>query len=313
MSVVVFAYHEVGCCALEVLTELGVPIGCVYTQRDDARENTWFRSVAGTARSLGLSVRTADPRTEAERRHIRELAPRLLLSAYWRRLLPEAVLALAPVAVNVHGSLLPRYRGRAPVNWQILHGERQGGVSLHHMVAEPDAGDLIDQEAFAIGPDDTPLDVHRKLVPAAATVLRRSIPALLDGTAARRPQPASEATTFGARRPADGLIDFRYAAEDVRNLIRAVTDPYPGAYCYAGPHRVTVWRATHPDQHQPHPAPRRPPGAVEAGPIGVFVTCGDGRRLRLEDVEIDGRRGDPRAFPHLLRHGTVVTALEGPW
>ncbi|MEH6373763.1 formyltransferase family protein [Streptomyces sp. KLMMK] len=310
MSVVVFAYHEVGCRALEVLVELGVPVGCVYTHRDDVRENAWFRSVADVASSLGLPVRTADPRTEAEQRHIRRLTPRMLLSAYWRRLLPDPVLALAPVAVNVHGSLLPRYRGRAPVNWQILHGEHEGGVSLHHMTGEPDAGDLVDQEPFPIGPDDTPLDVYRKLVPAAATVLRRSVPALLDGHAPRRPQLASNATSFRARCPADGLIDFRYAAEDVRNLIRAVTDPYPGAYCYAGSRKITIWWATHapaiPADQGAHRA-----GEVETGPTGVLVTCGDGRRLRLTDVETDERRGSPRDFPDLLHHGAILTQPEG--
>ncbi|MBC2875607.1 MULTISPECIES: formyltransferase family protein [Streptomyces] len=310
MSVVVFAYQEVGCRTLEVLAELGVPVGCVYTHRDDGRENVWFRSVADVASSLGIPVRTADPRTETERRHIRGLRPRMLLSAYWRRLLPDPVLALAPVAVNVHGSLLPRYRGRAPVNWQILHGEREGGVSLHHMTGEADAGDLVDQEPFPIGPDDTPLDVYRKLVPASATLVRRSVPALLDGRAPRWPQLASKATSFGARRPADGLIDFRYAAEDIRNLIRAVTDPYPGAYCYAGSRKLTIWRATL--------APAAPAGRgtyragkIETSTAGVLVTCGDGRRLLLTDVESDGRRGNPRDFPDLLHHGAILTQSEG--
>lgn len=156
MSVVLFAYHDDGCRTAEVLTELGVEISCVYTHRDDPRENTWFGSVAATASGLGIPVRHADPRTAAERDHIRALAPRALFSAYWRHLLPDEVLALAPVAVNLHGSLLPRYRGRAPANWQIMHGEREGGVSLHHMVREPDAGDLMDQQSFPIGPDDTP-------------------------------------------------------------------------------------------------------------------------------------------------------------
>uniref|UniRef100_A0AAU2UXQ6 Formyltransferase family protein n=1 Tax=Streptomyces sp. NBC_00003 TaxID=2903608 RepID=A0AAU2UXQ6_9ACTN len=308
MSVVVFAYQEVGCRTLEVLTELGVRVGCVYTHRDDGDENRWFRSVRQVAASLGMPVRVADPRTEAERHHIRGLKPSALVSAYWRRLLPEPVLSLAPIAVNLHGSLLPRYRGRAPVNWQILHGERQGGVSLHHMVAEPDAGDLVDQEPFPIGSDDTPLDVYAKLVPAAATVVRRSIPPLLTADAPRWPQAASKATVFGARRPADGLIDFRYASEDVRNLIRAVTRPYPGAFTYAGAHRVTVWRASHPET----PGPRVPTttvGEVLIDGAEMFVVCGDGRRLRLDDIEIDAHRGNPRSGAHILRHGTVLAPL----
>ncbi|MFF4607400.1 formyltransferase family protein [Streptomyces sp. NPDC001339] len=304
MTVVLFAYHDVGCRTVEVLTELGIEIACVYTHHDDPGENTWFGSVAGTAASLGIPVRHADPRTAGEREHIRALAPRALFSAYWRHLLPDEVLGLAPVAVNVHGSLLPRYRGRAPVNWQILHGEREGGVSLHHMVREPDAGDLVDQESFPIGPDDTPTDIYRKLLPATEAVLRRNAWPVIEGRAPRWPQLASKATVFGRRRPADGLIDFRHAAEDIRNLIRAVTDPYPGAFCHMGPHQLTIWRAGHPSS-EPPPRPGRP-GEIHIEPAGVFVLCGDGRRLCLDEVELDGRRGTPRDFPHVLRHEAVL-------
>ncbi|QLE75304.1 formyltransferase [Streptomyces rectiverticillatus] len=308
MTVVLFAYHDVGCRTVEVLDDLGVGIACVYTHRDAPGENTWFGSVAGTAASLNIPVRHADPRTAAEQEHIRALAPRALFSAYWRRILPAGVLALAPVAVNLHGSLLPRYRGRAPVNWQILHGEREGGVSLHHMVAEPDAGDLVDQESFPIGADDTPVDVHRKLLPATEAVLRRSARPVIDGSAPRWPQLASKATTFGRRRPADGLIDFRHSAEDVRNLIRAVTHPYPGAFCYMGPHKLTIRRAGYPSPEPeplPHPGHRRP-GEVHTQPSGVFVVCGDGRRLRLDEVELDGRRCAPADLSHVLHHQAVL-------
>lgn len=318
MTVVLFAYQEVGCRTAEVLTELGVEIACVYTHHDDPGERRWYRSVGEVAGSLGLEVRHTDPRTPGEQAYLRALAPSALFSAYWRRLLPPDVLSLAPVAVNLHGSLLPRYRGRAPVNWQILNGEREGGVSLHHMTTQADAGDLIDQEPFPIGPDDTPLDVYRKLLPAAASVLRRSALEVIGGRAHRWPQLPSKASTFGARTRADGLIDFRYAAEDVRNLIRAVTTPYPGAFCHAGPYRLTIWQASHaplpssrPPAHPDRAAADRP-GSIHTGPDGVFVVCGDGHRLRLEDVESQGKRGDPRHFPHILRHGTLRGLQDGP-
>jgi len=297
------AYHEIGCHTLEVLTELGIEIACVYTHVDDPDEDTWFRSATDVAGTLGLSVRHADPCGEPERRYLERLAPEALISAYWRDLLPDAVLSLAPIAVNLHGSLLPRYRGRAPVNWQILHGEREGGVSLHHMVAGADAGDLIDQEPVPIGDDDTPLDVYRRLVPAAGRVLCRSIRPLLAGTAPRWRQLASNATMFGRRCPADGLIDFRHAAADVRNLVRAVTTPYPGAFTHLGRRTLTVWRADlDPAAHTwPDPA-----GRVHTAPDGVYVVCGDRRRVRLTEVELDDRRGDPRAFRHALAHGTIL-------
>ncbi len=138
MSAVVFAYHDVGCMGLRTLKRLGVEIAQVYTHADDPRENTWFGSVRRTCEELQLPVEVAaDPHAPAELARIAKLAPRAIFSFYWRDLLRENVLALAQKgAVNLHGSLLPRYRGRAPVNWQLLHGEREGGVTLHHMQAD---------------------------------------------------------------------------------------------------------------------------------------------------------------------------------
>jgi len=310
VTAVVFAYHDVGCRALRVLRRLGVEIAAVYTHADDPQEVTWFGSVEKTCTELDLPVRVgADPKDPAEQERIRALAPRAIFSFYWRDLLPEPVLALASqAAVNLHGSLLPRYRGRAPVNWQILHGEREGGATLHHMVRRADAGDIVDQEAFPIGPDDTPTDVYARVVAATEHVLERAAVAVIEGGAPRWPQLESKATTFGRRRPEDGRIDFRHAAEDVRNLVRAVTRPYPGAFAFAGERRVTVWWAQH------EPAGLRAPGSLPAGTLlheqgSVLVACGDRRRLRLERVEVDGIEGDARAFPAVLRPGTRLEPI----
>jgi methionyl-tRNA formyltransferase len=213
------------------------------------------------------------------------------------------VLACASsAAVNLHGSLLPRYRGRAPINWQILHGEREGGVTLHHMVRKADAGDIVDQEAFPIGPDDTPTEVFARLLPTAERVLERSAAALVEGTAPRWVQLESKATTFGRRRPEDGRIDWRHAAEDVRNLVRAVTKPYPGAFCFAGTERIVVWQA----RHAPGSFRAGAPGTLRRGKDGVFVACGDRRGLRLAQVEIGGKEGDALEFPGVLRDGGVL-------
>ncbi|MGH3781659.1 MAG: formyltransferase [Pseudonocardiaceae bacterium] len=305
MTAVVFAYHDVGCTALRVLRRLGVEISLVYTHNDTPGESTWFGSVRQTCTELGLPVRTADPRTVEEQDRIRNLAPKVIFSVYWRELLPESVLELASqAAVNLHGSLLPRYRGRAPVNWQILHGEREGGVTLHHMVRRADAGDIIDQEAFPIRPDDTPTDVYVRLVPAAARVLERSALTVIEGTAARWPQLESKATVFQRRRPEDGLIDFRYAAQDVRNLVRAVTKPYPGAFTYAGQHKTFVWWARH-DKSGRLTSAR--PGALDTEGNEVLVACGDRRQLCLERVEIDGREGSAADFPDLLHSGALLS------
>jgi methionyl-tRNA formyltransferase len=304
MTVVVFAYHDVGCAALRVLRRLGVEISMVYTHHDDPHESTWFGSVRQTCTEVDLSVRIADPRTSHEQDRIRDLAPTVIFSGYWRELLPDSVLELpSQAAVNLHGSLLPRYRGRASVNWQILHGEREGGVTLHHMVRRADAGDIIDQEVFPIRPDDTPTDVYARLVPAAVRVLERSALAVIEGTAPRWPQLESKSTVFKRRRPEDGLIDFRYAAEDVRNLVRAVTKPYPGAFTYAGQHKMLVWWTSHDESGRLTSAP---PGTLDTEGNQVLVACGDRRRLRLERVQIDGREGVAADFPKLLHSGALL-------
>ena len=124
-------------------------------------------------------------------------------------MIPEAVLDLPSLgAFNMHGSLLPKYRGRAPVNWAVLHGETQIGATLHTMVKQADAGDMIDQEAVSIGPRETAFEVMRKVQQAACVVLERQVKALLAGTAPRIPQDDSQATYFSGRKPEDGRIDW---------------------------------------------------------------------------------------------------------
>lgn len=308
MKAVVFAYHDVGCMGVRVLKRLGVEVARVYTHDDDPGENHWFGSVRKTCSELGVACTTADPHLPAEMDAIRGAAPDAIFSLYYRNMIKDPVLAIPRHgAVNLHGSFLPRYRGRAPVNWMLLHGETQGGVTLHYMVRKPDAGDIVDQESFPIGPDDTGVDVYRKMLPAAERVLVRSAPLVLAGTAPRILQMESKATYFGRRRPEDGLIEWRWCAEDVRNLVRAVTRPYPGAYTFANGKKVMVWRVSH---VRPFVDVPDRPVATGVGRLirsnDALVTCGDGRRLRLDLVEVDGREGDGMDFPDVLRAGLIL-------
>ncbi len=301
---VVFAYHDVGCMGIRVLRSLGVEIGVVYTHDDDPGENHWFGSVRKTCAERGVTCTTADPHLAEELERMRAFAPDAIFSLYYRNMLKDSVLEIPRHgAVNLHGSYLPRYRGRAPVNWMLLHGETQGGVTLHYMVRKPDAGDIVDQVAFAIGPDETGVDVYKQMLPAAELVLHRSAGAVMDGTARRIRQMESKATYYGRRRPEDGLIDWNWCAADVRNLVRAVTKPYPGAFTFAGGTKVLVWWAT------------RAPFAFtddvpQAGTVvhrdGIVVACGDWQPLRLDRVEIDGREGAGTDFADILRDGLIL-------
>jgi methionyl-tRNA formyltransferase len=151
-------------------------------------------------------------------------------------------LELAPLgAFNIHGALLPRYRGRACINWVVLRGETETGVTLHHMVERVDEGRIVDQQTVPIDPDDTAHDVFKKMIPAARMVLRRCLPAILEGKAQGREQEEALATYFGRRRPEDGQLDWSKPARDVHNLVRAVTHPFPGAFTYLNGHKLFVW------------------------------------------------------------------------
>jgi UDP-4-amino-4-deoxy-L-arabinose formyltransferase/UDP-glucuronic acid dehydrogenase (UDP-4-keto-hexauronic acid decarboxylating) len=315
VKAVVFAYHDVGCMGVRVLKELGVDVARVYTHQDDPNENHWYGSVAKTCAEIRITCTTANPHDPAELGVIRDIAPDAIFSLYYRDMIKDTVLSLAKRgAVNLHGSYLPRYRGRAPVNWQILHGETQGGVTLHYMVKKADAGDIVDQASFEIGPDDTGVMVYEKMLPAAERVLRRSAMAVLDGKAPRTLQMESKATYYGRRTPEDGRIEWRWSAEDVRNLVRAVTHPYPGAFTFAGATKVLVWWTEFVRTRDAAELLGVPEGArrtASAGAVrrtvgGVFVACGDWRWLRLDRIEIDGREGDAREFADILRDGLIL-------
>lgn len=307
---VVFAYHDVGCMGIRTLRRLGVEIPLVFTHDDDPGENHWFGSVRRTCADLGVACTTANPHGPGELERIRAAAPDAIFSLYYRDMLKDSVLSLARNgAVNLHGSYLPRYRGRAPVNWMILHGETQGGVTLHHMVKKADAGDIVDQEAFGIGPDETGQQVYAKMLPAAQRVLERSALAVLAGTAPRTLQLESKATYHGRRTPEDGRIEWRHRAEDVRNLVRAVTHPYPGAFTTAGGERVMVWWTSHALPAAVaglETALAAAPGTVMRRTGGVYAACGDRAWLRLDRVAVGGREGDATEFPEVLKDGIVL-------
>ena len=278
---VVFGYGDIGVRCLGVLLDAGVEVPLVVTHRDDPDELRWYGSVADFCRSRQLPFLESPSNAEIEKR-VAPLRPDLIFSFYYRSMLPPSVLALARLgAFNLHGSLLPKYRGRAPLNWAILHGEKETGVTLHAMVEKPDAGGIVDQQAVAIGPDETAVEVFRKMVGAAEAVLRRSLKDLMHGKARLRPNNVSQGSYFGRRTPEDGRIDWSKGAREIHDLVRAVAPPFPGAFCDFQSRRLQVSR-TRIEQD------RKPP-AGELGPYQEggqwFAACGDGKVLRLIEVE----------------------------
>ena len=232
MHAVVFAYHDVGVNCLKALLAAGIQVDLVITHQDDPNENVWFGSVAKLCTDQGIPYLTPSanelldlaPKLEA-------LAPDYIFSFYYRHMIPVQILACAKIAaLNMHGSLLPKYRGRAPVNWAILHGETQTGASLHIMEAKPDAGDIVGQSAVNIGPDEAATDVFGKVSEAAVNVIKEVLPSLTQGKVPRKPNDLEKGSYFGGRKPSDGQIHWNQNAAQVHNLVRAVAPPYPGAF-----------------------------------------------------------------------------------
>jgi methionyl-tRNA formyltransferase len=228
----VFAYHNVGVGCIKALLDAGIQIELVVTHADDPHENIWFASVAALCQERGI------PYIQPEASGLLELlpqfqkiAPDYIFSFYYRYLISTAILDTARIAaLNMHGSLLPKYRGRAPVNWAVLHGETETGASLHIMEAKPDAGDIVGQEAVPIDPDEDATAVFTKVSNAAVQVMQTALPALLEGRVPRTPNVLANGSYFSGRKPEDGRIQWSQNALQVHNLIRAVAPPYPGAF-----------------------------------------------------------------------------------
>ncbi len=240
---VLFAYHEMGYACMEALLKMGAPIAALFTHRDDSHEEIWWRSCSELAAQHGIPVHV-DESVEAAAAKIGASKPGVIYSFSYRHLIPESVLALAPLgAFNLHPSLLPAYRGRAPVNWVLVNGERETGVTLHHMVARADAGDIVGNRAVAIDDNDNALTLYRKLVPLGVELIDELHPKIVAGTAPRRKMDIAKGSYFGRRKPEDGRIDWRWPARRIFNLVRAVTHPYPGAFCFVGGRKLMVWEA----------------------------------------------------------------------
>jgi methionyl-tRNA formyltransferase len=285
-GIVVCGYSDVGYKCLKTLFDAGESVRLVYTHDDTPGEERWFESVAELARSRGIEPRTvADLSDPADEERIRAVQPDFLFSFYFRKMIPGRVLSLARRgALNMHGSLLPLFRGRSPVNWAILKGATETGASLHYMTEKPDAGDLVDQERVPIGPEDDALAVSRRVGDAAAVVLSRSFPRLKADGAPRVPLDLSKGSYFGGRRPEDGLVDWLQPAKEIHDLVRAVSRPWPGAFTDIFGQKVTIWKT----RLSPHGGHDVFPGEVKLTESSVIVFAGDDHTVEILAARPEG-------------------------
>lgn len=278
-------------CLKALLAASEVEVVGVCSHRDDPGERIWFPSVAELARQAALPLHLSpDLNDERGETFVRAQRPELMLSFYYRSLLPARLLDIpSGGAFNMHGSLLPLYRGRAPLNWALLEGATETGVTLHEMVERADAGPIVGQRSIAIGERDDAPSLTEKATVAAVELLEALLPKLVTGEIERRPQRLGAGSYRGARRPEDGEIDWSWPAERVHNLVRAVTRPWPGAFSHWGDRWLTIWKS--------EPLSRAPEMEVgrlqiEASPL---VGCGRGA-LRLLEWQLDGEKGENKGL-----------------
>jgi methionyl-tRNA formyltransferase len=302
---IVFAYHNVGVHCLSVLLAHKVDVALLVTHQDNPTENIWFASVAKLAAEHGVpAITPEDPNTDEIVEQIRALQPDFLFSFYYRNMLKRPLLALpARGALNMHGSLLPKYRGRVPVNWAVIKGETETGATLHYMTEKPDAGDIVGQEVVPILPDDTAFDVFNKVTDAAAAVLHCHLPALIAGNAPRNPQDLTRGSYFSGRKAEDGRIDWTQSATSVHNLVRGVAPPYPGAFTEIDGSTLKILRT----RIEPGRSGEKPQ-SLRADKGGCLAVCADGSVLRILEMQLEGQSCTPQAL--ITRFGTEPLSLK---
>jgi methionyl-tRNA formyltransferase len=293
LRAVVFAYHEIGYVCLEELIDFGVDVVCLFTHKDDPNEVLWFLRPAGLAEKKNIPVYTMDDLQEpALAQMIVDMKPDVIFSFYYRNMIPMEILAIPPTgAFNLHGSLLPKFRGRCPVNWVLIEGEKKTGLSLHCMVEKPDAGDIIAQRPVDISFEDNAFMLFMKMVSEARILMKEILPHIQDRSFQRIPQAdLGPSSYFGGRRPRDGIISWQKDAISIYNLTRATTHPYPGAFTYLDGRKFFVWKA-YPEEGQAD----HPPGTViSTKPLVVMSGSG---ALKLLRVQLEGEREmDGEAF-----------------
>jgi methionyl-tRNA formyltransferase len=306
MKSVVFAYHNMGIAGLEALFNHGFDIEAIFTHEDDPDENCWFGSVKNWACQKNITVYTTEevnsPKWIAK---IAVVKPDIIFSFYYRKMICREILDFPRIgAFNLHGSFLPYYRGRCPVNWVIINGEKRTGVTLHYMIDKPDAGDIVGQKAVVIDFSDTAKTLYDKLCGAAKELLDELLPLIKSGQIPRQKQDLKAGSYYGGRCPDDGRIDWKKPAGEIYNLIRGVTRPYPGAFAAVeNNEKLIIWWAEPQESNKSMAA-----GSVEISFQDVLVQTGK-NAIKLLEIEIKGKCYTGSQIVKYFRQGKVTKLI----
>ena len=278
--------------SLEALIGAGHEVCGVFSQPDRpvGRHQNKLQPTPVKECALAHSIPVFQPeklRDGAALAMLQELAPELIVVAAYGRVLPEDILALPPCGcINVHSSLLPKYRGAAPINWAILNGEKETGVTIMDMAPELDAGDIILQRSTPIDPEEDAAALYDRLAEMGGALLVKAVEAIRTGAATHTPQDHAAHTLAPMLTKALSPVDWGRSAREIHDQIRGLI-PWPGASTVAlTGEPVKLWRAQVLDRKT-----EKTPGAVvEAGAQGIDMACGDGRVLRILELQAPGAR-----------------------
>lgn len=287
-------------CLRRVLESDAARLAAVFTYRVEPPQEHYLEWTLDLAGRHGVPAHyTSGVAQEQFRELLAGLDLDLLVAVKWRTMIPRSVIAAARGGLVVfHASLLPKYRGFAPVNWPLINGERETGVTMFYAAEEVDAGDIIEQRTRAITDEDDAGTLDSWLNETVESMLEENLPRLADGTAPRIAQDHAQATYAIWREPEDGYIDWSRPTREVFNLVRGLTSPYPGAFSMLDGRKLVVWSAE--IEREPRTYVGRIPGKVEhiiAG-SGVNVLTGDGT-LRIKLVQLEGE--EPRRADEVIR------------
>jgi methionyl-tRNA formyltransferase len=292
LRIVFMGTAELACASLRaLLASPDFSVAAVVTQPDRPKGRDLKPQPSGVKK---IAVEAGLPVLQPEKArdawfvsNLAALAPDLIVVAAYGQILPQSILDLPRFGcVNVHASLLPKYRGAAPIQWAILNNDAETGVTIMKMSASLDTGDILTQKATPIGPEETTAELHDRLALLGAELLISTLPEYAAGAIVPKPQDNAAATHARKISKEDGRIDWTMPASALRNRIRAFT-PWPGAYAHLTirdqPRLVKFWRASV-EALQGHPGQ-----VLRADRDGIVIACGTDA-LRIEQLQLEGGR-----------------------
>jgi methionyl-tRNA formyltransferase len=253
MKIAFFGASELGYNCCEEIIKAGFEVVGIFTipqefnisySPDKPIKNYLHKDFYELGKKYNLPVFSVNQNIKTFEQDFISLQADFILAIGWYYMIPTNMLKLAPKgAAGIHASLLPKYRGNAPLVWAMINGEKETGVSFFYFEKGVDEGDIIAQEKFSIEETDTIKDVLEKTQQASIDILLKNLPLIANNTNKRIQQDHSQATLFPKRTPEDGLIDWSWDKQRIKNFIRAQTKPYPGAFTIINDKKVIIWDA----------------------------------------------------------------------